>query len=452
MDWGKVIIQALGLQDVELIDVKLFGKDLRAEVSVIQKRDEKNCCLRCGTVLGTLKEWVTKRDIKAPPFGIFSAVRIRFKTFRAECSGCRGYRMAKVDWIHPKHRSATCGFIETSGRLMEEMTCESAGRFLGGIHSMQMMRFDQTRMKHMLQSYKIPNVDHTALSADEIHFKTIRLENRKGLWAKRWDREWITNLVSIQTNKKGDVSGKVLFNAVGRGKAALRECFSVLSPGQRLAVEWFCCDMHKPFISQARESLKNAKICVDRFHVVQEANKAFDKVRKAEFKRAEDKFQKDMLLPSKRFILVSRQKDLSKAELKQLDRLRTENQNIHTGMLLVEYLHKAMDKKTVKGFRQTLKNWYQVVRESKLTPFIKFAGTIRRHRKLIENYILSRLTTAVSEGLNNKIKALKRAGYGYKTPTYFRHKILQRAGYLNHYSIPTNQLMYKLPGTVPHPA
>lgn len=443
MDFRQVILKALGLQGIDLIDVKLFSKELRAEIVVEQQRVGA-ACSKCSQPLGNLKEWVWKR-IKGPPFGVFNQVIIRLHTFRAVCDVCHGNRVCQNDWIHPKHRSVSWGFFETSGRLMEEMSCEAAGRLMGGVHSMQMMRLDQSRLHHMLKDFKIPNVDHSALSADEVHFKTIRIEHRKGLWAKRWDREWITNLVSIEAVKGEDRHrGKILFNAMGRSKAALRDCFKVLSPGQKLAVEWFCSDMHDPFIAAAKKDLPNAKICVDRFHLVQNANKAFDAVRKQEFKRAESQFHKDMLLPSRRFILVSKEKDLSKAEIKQLDRLREENKNIHTAMLLVEYLHTTLDKKGVPAFRKALKNWYQVVRESKLEPFRRFAATIRKYRGLIENYILSRLTTAISEGLNNKIKTLKRMGYGYKLKTYFRHKILQRAGYLNHYHIPTNHLMFGL--------
>jgi len=441
MDWKKVIIRFLGLQDVVLIDAKLFEKDLRAEVIVELSKSEKSCCAKCSRPLGKIKEWFWRRA-KLPPAGIFNKITVKYKTFRAWCDHCEGNRQVQITWLHFKHRSMSAGFVETAGRLMEETTCEGAGRLLGGIHSMQMMRVDQTRMNQMIQEYKIPDVNYSSMSADEIHFKTIRLTNRKGLWAKRWDREWITNLVSVTYNRKEKKNeGKVLFNAVGRGKAALRDCFSVLSKGQKMAVEWFCCDMHDPYILGAKTHLPNAKICVDRFHVVQLANKAFDQVRKQEIARAESEFQKAMLLPSKRFILVSREKDLSKAELKQLDQLREENQNINTAMVLVEFIHKAFDKTNLKDFRRVLKNWYQVVRESKLEPFLKFAKTIRKYRKLIENYILSRLTTAVSEGLNNKIKALKRAGYGYATKTYFRNKILQRCGYLNHRSILTDHLL-----------
>jgi transposase len=195
----------------------------------------------------------------------------------------------------------------------------------------------------------------------------------------------------------------------------------------------------------------NAEVCVDRFHLVQKVNEAFDKVRRTEFQRArenQDQFSRDMLEPHKRFILVTKEKDLSKSEFKLLEKLRRINGPIHTSMLLVEYFHRAMDHKTIRAFRSTLKTWYLVVRESKLGPFLKLASTIRRYRKAIEAYIKSRLTTAVAEGLNNKIKVLKRTGYGYSKALSFCRKILQRCGYLNHLSIDTNQFFYKWP----HPA
>ncbi len=47
MEWGKIIIEVLSLQDVELLDVKLFKKDgLRAEIKVKQIRFDKSCCSR----------------------------------------------------------------------------------------------------------------------------------------------------------------------------------------------------------------------------------------------------------------------------------------------------------------------------------------------------------------------------------------------------------------------
>ena len=433
MDIQNAIITALGLQDIEIIDIKFFKKDLRAEVYCKQKRSDKSRCRKCGSPLGKLHDWYTKK-MSAPPLGVFQKVLVKLKCFRARCEKCEKNTLSHCPFIHPKHRSMTCGFVETAGRLMEELTCRGVARWFDK-SPMQMLRLDQSRMKYMLQFLKIPDAGWTALSADEVHFRTIRLK-RINYFSKRWQAEYITNLVCPE-------EGKILFNSIGRSQKSLENCFSVLSPGQKLAVEWFANDIHEPFMAAVKKHLPNAKICIDRFHLAQLLNKAFDQVRKAEFKKAESQFEKNMLIPARRFVLVSRDQRTA-SEQKLLARLRDINAPIHNGMLLVESFHAVLECKTIEAFRKMMINWYALVRESGLTPLRKFAKTIRRYRKEIENYILSRLTTAVAEGLNNKIKGLKRAAGGYKTPHYFRNKILQRCGYLNHLSIPTDQLLFEV--------
>lgn len=442
MDFREIIIAFLGIQDVIVEDIKQFKKELRVEIKVRQKRTE--CyCTHCGLQFATVKEWVL-RELKAPPLGIYQDVTLKFWQMRGYCEDCNRTSVAKVDWIHPKFDSMTCSFAEVAGRLMEEITCEAVSRILIS-DSKTMWALDQHRMEVMLKSLKLPkDLDVSYLAADEVHFRTIAIKNRVGLFAKRWRPEFVTNLVAPLT-------GKVLFNSVGRDSAALKTALNVLSPGQKLSVEKFAVDMHEAFITVIEAECPNAEVCVDRFHLVQKVNEAFDKVRRSEFKKAKqtnDGISENMLEPHRRFILMARQKDLSKSEQKLLDKLRQVNESIHTAMLLVEYFHKALDKTSIKSFRQTLLTWYLVVRESKLEPFIKLAKTIRRYRRNIEAYIQSRLTTAVAEGLNNKIKVLKRMGYGYTNPTSFCRKILQRCGYLNHLSINTDEFFFKWP----HPA
>ena len=442
MDFAKAIITILGIQGVIIEDLKLFKKDLRAEIKVRQKRSE--CfCSDCGLQFHSVKEWNLK-TIKAPPLGIYQNVTLKFMQMRGICEDCEKTSVAQVDWLHPKFPSMTCGFAEVAGRLMEEITCEAVSRILF-TDSKLMWLLDQHRMEVMLQFLKLPkDLDISYLAADEVHFRTVEIKKRVGLFAKRKRPEFVTNLVA-------PLDGKVLFNAMGRDSKALRTAMSPLSKGQKMTVEHFAVDMHEAFISVIKDECPNAEICIDRFHLTQKVNEAFDKVRKSEFKKAKkqnDKFNRDMLEPHRRFILVSREKDLSKSERKLLDKLRRVNEEIHTAMLLVEYFHRALDKKTIKSFRTTLAIWYQVVRESKLEPFVKLAKTIRRYRRNIEAYIKSRLTTAAAEGLNNKIKVLKRMGYGYSNSLSFCRKILQRCGYLNHLSINTDEFFF----TWPHPA
>ncbi|MCB0411757.1 MAG: ISL3 family transposase [Bdellovibrionales bacterium] len=439
MDFKRHIIEMLGLQDVIIEDFKRSKRNLSIEVKVRQKRSE--CfCKHCGQQFGSIKEWSLKK-LLAPPMGVYQKVVVKFFQLRGYCEDCTRSSVAEVDWIHPKFDNMTCGFAEKAGRLMEEITCEGVSRILLA-DSKLMWRLDQHRMEVMLQFLKLPpDTDLTYLAADEVHFRSIKNVLRKGLVAKRYTPQFVTNLVAPK-------SGKVLFNALGRDSGALKSALSILSEGQKLAVENFALDMHDGFISVAKAECENAQICVDRFHLAQKVNEAFDKVRRSEFKKAKenkDNLSQNMLEPHRRFILMAREKELSKSEQKLLDKLRKHNESIHVAMLLIEYFHKALDKKSIKAFRTILKTWYQLVRESKLEPFRKFAALIRKYRTNIEAYIESRLTTAVAEGLNNKIKVLKRMGYGYSNPISFCRKILQRCGFLNHLSINTDEFFFKWP-------
>jgi len=439
MDFSSIIIEFLGIQDVVIEDIKRFKKDLRAEIRVRQKRSECYCS-KCGLQFSSVKEWVLK-ELKAPPLGIYQDVKIKFWQMRGYCEDCQRTSIAKVDWLHPRFEGMTCGFAEVAGRLMEEITCEAVSRIMK-TDSKLMWNLDQYRMQVMLQFLRLPkDIDVSYLCADEVHFRSVKNKARKSIFSKIYTPQFITNLVAPK-------AGKILFNAAGRDSAALTTAMTVLSPGQKLAVEKFAVDMHEPFMVAIKKECPNAKIVVDRFHLAQKINEAFDKVRRSEFKKARersDHFQEGMLEPHRRFVLVARDAVLSKSEEKLIDKLRLANKEIQCSMLMVEYFHKALDEKTVPGFRKVLARWYQLCRNTRYKPFLSFAKLLRKYRKNVEGYITSRLTTATIEGLNNKIKVLRRMGYGYTNETSYMRKILQRCGYLNHLSINTDQFFFKWP-------
>lgn len=435
MEPWKIITQLLGLQSVTFNSVKLFRKSLTAVFHAQYKCDEYFCAKCCKPLEG-IHDWQL-RQLVGPPSGPFIKVHIHLKVPRGYCPE-HGASLAYVPFIHPKFKSMTCGLVETAGRLMEEVSCAAAGRLLHQ-NAKKLWSCDQYRMKFLMTRFRLPeDLDLSYLSADEVHHRTCR--NRQGLVRKR-DIKFVTNLVSHK-------DGKVIFNAKGRDQAALEACLSVLSPGQRMAVEHFAVDMHDPFIAAAKAKCPNAEVSVDRFHLVQQVNNRFDQVRKSEFKLARERrdvFTEGMLSPARRFVLVDRKKELTKHEFKMLNRLRDINTNISNAMFLVENFHVILDRRTIPGFRKGLCEWYLLVRESKLKPFLELCSTIRKYRRNIEAYIKSRLTTAVSEGLNNAIKTLKKAAYGIPRVDSFRLKILQRHGYLNHYNINTDDLLFSIP-------
>lgn len=439
MDNNKILVESLAMQDVVLEKQRSNKKTRTLELWIRQVREDQ-CCYHCAGPLYGIHGW-RQKVLKGPPIGGFNNVKIYFSQLQAACDNCQRIRLAWAPYIHPKFRNMTTAFAEIAGQMMEEMTCEAVSRLLN-CNSKQLWKLDQWRMQKMKESagYKdllgVANAE--LMSADEVHMRTLRPKN-KTYQKREWARKFITNLVCYNHSK-------VVSNAENRTAKSLKKCLLELTDKQRLSVKFLAVDMHDGYISAARELCPNAKIAVDRFHLAQKLNERFDDVRKEELakvKKQKDKFQEEMLSGSKRFILIERVKNkLPQNDLDDLSKLKMLNENINTAMILVEYFHKLLDRKTVKTFRSGLEKWFGLVKVSGLKPLEKFGKLVEKYLNEIETYISSHLTTAVSEGLNNKIKVLKRMGYGYTNAKSFMNKILQRCGFLNSYHLDTTDWIW----------
>ena len=78
-----------------------------------------------------------------------------------------------------------------------------------------------------------------------------------------------------------------------------------------------------------------------------------------------------------------------------------------------------------------LMDWFVDAYNSGLTPFVELASKLRAKMEYILNWFKQKVSSAISEGFNNKIKRLKRMTYGYRDIDYFRLKIHQHCGLLN---------------------
>jgi hypothetical protein len=61
----------------------------------------------------------------------------------------------------------------------------------------------------------------------------------------------------------------------------------------------------------------------------------------------------------------------------------------------------------------------------------KWHQNIMENWPIVKNYFSYKVTTSISEGMNNVVKALIRRGFGYKNMGYLKLKIMQQCGFLN---------------------
>jgi transposase len=75
-----------------------------------------------------------------------------------------------------------------------------------------------------------------------------------------------------------------------------------------------------------------------------------------------------------------------------------------------------------------LEGWFARVAASDLAPFHGSAAEMRRWESEILAHFDSGLTNGYAEGITNKIKVIKRTGYGFRNFESFRRRVLVACG------------------------
>jgi transposase len=231
------------------------------------------------------------------------------------------------------------------------------------------------------------------------------------------------------------VKGQIMLLGIlkDRKKETVKEFLRCIPNRLRVTIKVVCCDMYEGFIHAVKEVLGKIKITIDRFHVAKHYRKSIEKLRKKELKRLK--------------------KGLNDAEYKQLKgamwALRKENKNLTEQeqlVLMLLFTH-SPSLKVVYDFQNELtaifnmviskeeaivkiKDWINRIRTSDTKDFDPFIQTLEHSWDEILNYFDGRANSGFVEGLNNKIKVLKRRCYGiFNLKHLFQRISLDLKGY-----------------------
>jgi len=220
------------------------------------------------------------------------------------------------------------------------------------------------------------------------------------------------------------ISGRVLFIGKNRKAKTLMRFFNRLKPKQRKAIEAVSMDMWAPFIKAVRKKLTNAKIVFDLFHVVANFSRVIDKIRNSEYRKASK--QDKAVYKGARFLLLKNRKNIRRQkERTQIKQLLELNQVINTVMILKDKLKHIWSYKSRTWAGKALDNWCALARSLKHRSLTAFAKMLERHRYGILSHCDYPIHNGTLEGVNNKIKVIKRKAYGFHDLRYFTLKIYQ---------------------------
>jgi len=151
-------------------------------------------------------------------------------------------------------------------------------------------------------------------------------------------------------------TGEPLWFGLERKKETLDEFFRTrLRSGQRKRIEAACVDMWEPFRLSLEEWVLGCRIVYDKFHIIQHANDAVDEVRRAEFFRKGRKMRD--VVKGKKWLLLSRWKNLVPRQRGVLDRLFQLNRRILKAYLLKESLEQLWEYRYEGAMLNYLRKW-----------------------------------------------------------------------------------------------
>lgn len=389
----------LGIQGWNIADV------MEEEVCVVARLARRPGtgyrCSRCGE--GCLFAYDSRLSRRIRDFPIWGRrFYLEVELMRVNCPNC-GVVIEGLDWLEPSARQ-TLRYEKYVAGLCDLLPALDVADW-EGLDKGTVYRID----KKWLQRREAQREEHMIrfLGIDEI---ALRKGHRYATVFYDLERKEVVGLVKRRRERA--VGG--FFRRLGT-----RRCRKI---------EAVCMDLWQPFLNSVRRHCKNAAIVFDKFHVYKYLSDAIEEVRRHQQGVCSD--EQGKLIKGTRWLWLKSRGNLRRKDKQTLDEIMAINQYLQKAYLLKEDFtdfYACLDRDDANKF---LKGWLRRCQQSGLQPFIKLAKRIKRWAFGILAFFEYHITNGVSEGINNKIKVLKRRSYGFHDDQYFFLKILNATGAL----------------------
>ncbi|RJO61073.1 MAG: ISL3 family transposase [Dehalococcoidia bacterium] len=192
-------------------------------------------------------------------------------------------------------------------------------------------------------------------------------------------------------------------------------------------VKYVCMDMWNPYRDAVREVFPNARIIIDKYHIVRMASEAMESVRKK--LRADLTTKQRRRLKNDRFTLLKRRHALNDKERLNVDIWSKAYPLLGAAYELKEAFYEIWDDKEqgAQSARARYYAWREAIPEDLIPDFQKILTCFMNWEMELFGYFTAPYTNAYTEGLNSRIRDLDRKGRGY-TFNVLRVKVLTAEG------------------------
>lgn len=405
---------------LDIPDVEVIGTETNERgdyIITVESTRNSAVCQHCGSQLTKFNGHNRELELRHLPI-LGRRVYIRIRPKRYECPNCGGKTTTqKLDWYESKspHTKAHDDHLMLS--LINSTVEDVSHKEDVGYKAVEgaITRLIQTQVNwDEIKNLKVIGIDEIAM--------------RKGR----------QNYVAIITTPHEDGQVRVLGVLADRKKETVRAFWESIPAHLRPTMQKVCTDMWEGYVNAVEEFAAAHKdvsleVVVDRFHVAKNYRECVDKVRKKECRRLKAKLPAEAYekLKGVMWIVRKNNRELTDIEREKLNFLFEYSPDLKLAYTFREELTSIFElNMTVGEGKDRLIKWRNKVRRSTLTCFDTFLTTLDNWIDKIANYFSDRLSSGFVEGLNNKVKVLKRRCYGIlQTTTLFQRLYLDLEGY-----------------------
>ena len=353
------------------------------------------CCGRCGLMGNSIHDISERkvRDLSCFEYKTYLIIQVR----RVNCLVC-GVRTEHIPWLAPYSR-VTKRLKNYTEALCRILPISHVSNLLG-LHWTTVKDIDKGRLIREVTEPDYSRIRQLVMDEFALH---------KG-------HRYATVIADANTQQ-------VLWIGEGRSRKNIRPFFEELGEYCQ-NIEAVAMDMNTSFDLEVKEHCPHAEVVYDLFHVIAKyGREVIDRVRVDRANELKEDKKARKVVKQGRWLLLKNKSNLRGSQEIKLQELLQANKPLAVVYMMKQALKDIWFCPTVKEAFNNWRYWFKQVKESGIKPLENFARKLRPYVRGILASSKFPLNTSVLEGMNNKIKVIKRMAYGYRDSTYFFLKI-----------------------------
>ena len=365
------------------------------ELEAIEARAMR--CSGCGERVAQVHDRVERRVRDLPVLDADTWLQV--PRCRVACPRC-GSKLEQLDWL-ARYARVTQRLAESVARLCAVLPIKHVASFFG-------LGWDTVKaIDHAWLETRLGPVDLRGVDAILMDEFAIQKGHRYAT-------------VVVEPGRR-----RVLWVGRGRSREDVRPFFELLGPEGCRRLQAVGMDMSAAYEQEVRAHCPQAVIVYDLFHVVAKyGREVIDRVRVDEANRLRHDQPARQVIKGARWLLLRNRKNVRRREDRvRLQDLLRANRALMTVYVLKDDLKQLWKYRSSGWARRFWKGWYRRAMSSRIEPLRRFARRLKGYLPGILAHCKWPLHTSLLEGINNKIKVIKRMAYGFRDDAYFFLKI-----------------------------